>query len=140
MAIGAGQIGLPTQGAVVTSANAIAAADAGNVSGDYCQLRGTIQPVDPQAPAITFAVNLPDAWNRKVIHFGGGGFDGVLIDGTEPVRFGPADKPTPLALGYATFGDDAGHQSSSITDVWGWWRACMALASGSSSSTSRRSS
>ncbi|VTU33154.1 tannase/feruloyl esterase family alpha/beta hydrolase [Variovorax sp. PBL-E5] len=116
MAIGAGQIGLPTQGAVVTSANAIAAADAGNVSGDYCQLRGTIQPVDPQAPAITFAVNLPDAWNRKVIHFGGGGFDGVLIDGTEPVRFGPADKPTPLALGYATFGDDAGHQSSSITD------------------------
>jgi feruloyl esterase len=40
----------------------------------------------------------------------------VLIDGTEQVRFGPPDKPAPLALGYATYGDDGGHQSSSITD------------------------
>ncbi|PMW46713.1 tannase/feruloyl esterase family alpha/beta hydrolase, partial [Pseudomonas sp. GW456-11-11-14-LB2] len=63
-----------------------------------------------------FAVNLPEEWNQKTIHFGGGGFDGVLIDGTEVIRFGPAGKPAPLALGYATYGDDSGHQSSSITD------------------------
>lgn len=112
----AAQIGLPTQGASVSSATSVAATDAGNTLGDYCRVRGTIAPVDPQAPAITFAVNLPAQWNHKAIHFGGGGFNGTLIDGTEPLRFGPAGKPAPLALGYATFGDDGGHQSSSITD------------------------
>ncbi len=114
--ITAAQIGLPTQGASVTSATPVAATDAGNSRGDYCRVRGSILPVDPTAPAITFAVNLPEQWNRKAIHFGGGGFNGTLIDGTEPLRFGPAGKSAPLALGYATFGDDGGHQSSSITD------------------------
>jgi hypothetical protein len=109
-------ISLPTQGATVTSATPVAAADVGNTLGDYCRVRGTIQPVDPSAQLINFAVNLPEKWNQKTIHFGGGGFDGVLIDGTEVIRFGPADKPAPLALGYATYGDDSGHQSGSITD------------------------
>jgi pimeloyl-ACP methyl ester carboxylesterase len=109
-------ISLPTQGATVTSATPVAAGDAGNTLGDYCRVRGTIQPVDPSASVINFAVNLPEKWNQKTIHFGGGGFDGVLIDGTEVIRFGPAGKPAPLALGYATYGDDSGHQSGSITD------------------------
>ena len=109
-------ISLPTQGATVTSATPVAAGDAGNLLGDYCRVRGTIQPVDASAGVINFAVNLPEKWNQKTIHFGGGGFDGVLIDGTEVIRFGPAGKPAPLALGYATYGDDSGHQSSSITD------------------------
>ncbi|SET21397.1 tannase/feruloyl esterase family alpha/beta hydrolase [Variovorax sp. OV084] len=109
-------ISLPTQGATVTSATPVAAGDVGNTLGDYCRVRGTIQPVDPASQVINFAVNLPEKWNQKTIHFGGGGFDGVLIDGTEVIRFGPADKPAPLALGYATYGDDSGHQSGSITD------------------------
>lgn len=115
-AIAAAQIGLPSGGAQVVSATGHAASDAGNTLGDYCAVRGTIQPVDPNAPVINFAVNLPTAWNGKGIHFGGGGFNGRLIDGTEPIRFGPATKPAPLALGYATWGDDSGHQSGSITD------------------------
>jgi feruloyl esterase len=109
-------ISLPTQGATVVSATPVAAAAAGNQLGDYCRVRGTIQPVDASAGLINFAVNLPEKWNQKTIHFGGGGFDGVLIDGTEVIRFGPAGKPAPLALGYATYGDDSGHQSGSITD------------------------
>ena len=109
-------ISLPTQGATVTSATPVAASDAGNTLGDYCGVRGTIRPVDPNSQSINFAVNLPEKWNQKTIHFGGGGFDGVLIDGTEVIRFGPAGKPAPLALGYATYGDDSGHQSGSITD------------------------
>ncbi|MGJ7528077.1 tannase/feruloyl esterase family alpha/beta hydrolase [Variovorax sp. GB1P17] len=109
-------ISLPTRGATVISATAVAAGAAGNQLGDYCRVRGTIQPVDPASQLINFAVNLPEKWNQKTIHFGGGGFDGVLIDGTEVIRFGPAGKPAPLALGYATYGDDSGHQSSSITD------------------------
>ncbi|WP_280815528.1 tannase/feruloyl esterase family alpha/beta hydrolase [Variovorax sp. TBS-050B] len=109
-------IGLPTQGATVTSATPVAAGEAGNTLGAYCRVRGTIEPVDPSSQRIHFALNLPVQWNRKTIHFGGGGFDGVLIDGTETLRFGPAGKPAPLALGYATYGDDSGHQASSITD------------------------
>ena len=112
----ASDISLPSGGATITSATAVAAGDAGNLHGDYCKLRGTIAPVDASSPAINFALNLPASWNRKTIHFGGGGFNGNLIDGTEPLRFGPAGKPAPLALGYATYGSDSGHQSSSITD------------------------
>lgn len=112
----ASEIGLPSGGATITSAAAVAAGDAGNLYGDYCKVRGTIAPVNAASPVINFALNLPASWNRKTIHFGGGGFNGNLIDGTEPLRFGPADKPAPLALGYATYGSDSGHQSSSITD------------------------
>ncbi|SFN04046.1 tannase/feruloyl esterase family alpha/beta hydrolase [Variovorax sp. OV329] len=112
----ASDISLPSGGATITSAAAVAAGDAGNLYGDYCKVRGTIAPVDASSPAINFALNLPAGWNRKTIHYGGGGFNGNLIDGTEPLRFGPADKPAPLALGYATYGSDSGHQSSSITD------------------------
>jgi pimeloyl-ACP methyl ester carboxylesterase len=116
MQLGAAQIGLPTQGATVTTAVDVAANAPGNVLGAYCRVQGTIQPVDANAGVINFQLNLPQQWNSKVIQFGGGGFNGRVIDGTETVRFGPVDKPAPLALGYATFGDDSGHQSSSITD------------------------
>lgn len=112
----ASAISLPTGGATVTAAVAISATDPANTLGAYCQVRGSIQPVDASAQAIQFAVNLPLAWNGKTIQFGGGGFNGRLIDGTEPVRFGPPDQAAPLAMGYATYGDDSGHQSSSITD------------------------
>jgi len=114
--VAAADIGLPTGGAKVTEATAVAADAPGNLYGAYCKLRGEIAPVDSAASPIQFALNLPQNWNSKAIQFGGGGFDGRLIDGTEPVRFGPADKPAPLTLGYATYGDDSGHQSSSITD------------------------
>ncbi|WP_382159362.1 tannase/feruloyl esterase family alpha/beta hydrolase [Hydrogenophaga sp. ANAO-22] len=110
--LAAADLSLPTTGASVTAATYLT----GGTLGNHCQVRGAIRPVDPSAPDIGFAVNLPTDWNGKAIHFGGGGFNGRLIDGTEQIRFGPPDKPAPLALGYATFGDDSGHQSSSITD------------------------
>lgn len=114
--IAASSIGQPSSGATVASATLVAANAPGNLLGAYCKVRGTIAPVNTASPVIHFAVNLPESWNGRSIQFGGGGFDGILIDGTEQVRFGPPDKPAPLALGYATYGDDAGHQSSSITD------------------------
>ncbi|MDA7418653.1 tannase/feruloyl esterase family alpha/beta hydrolase [Xenophilus arseniciresistens] len=117
MSVEASRIGVASGGAVVTEATPVAAADAGNTLGEHCRVRGRIAPVNPGSPVIEFAVNLPRAWNGKAIHFGGGGFNGRLIDGTEPVRFGLPDKPAPLALGYATYGSDSGHQSSSITDA-----------------------
>lgn len=117
MSVEASRISLASGGAVVTEATPVAAGDTGNLLGDHCRVRGRIAPVNAGSPMIEFAVNLPLAWNGKAIHFGGGGFNGRLIDGTEQVRFGPPDKPAPLALGYATYGSDSGHQSSSITDA-----------------------
>lgn len=116
MAVPAAQLALASGGATVTGATLIAADAPSNTLGEYCQVRGAIAPLDPAAPSILFAVNLPTQWNGKGIQFGGGGFDGKLIDGTETVRFALPDDPAPLARGYATWGDDSGHQSSSITD------------------------
>jgi Tannase and feruloyl esterase len=79
---------------------------------EYCKVLGNINPVDPAVPKIKFQVNLPANWNRKAMMFGGGGYNGVLAIGLANVPAGPADKPAPLARGYATFGSDSGHQAS----------------------------
>ncbi|WP_027210049.1 tannase/feruloyl esterase family alpha/beta hydrolase [Burkholderia sp. WSM2232] len=110
LSLPASSIGEPTSGATITSATLT------ETSGEYCKVNGAIAPVDPAAPSINFQVNLPTNWNRKALHYGGGGFDGTLITGVESLDMAPAGSATPLANGYATFGDDSGHQSSSITD------------------------
>lgn len=116
MSIGSAAIALPTHGAVVDTATFYASTDANNPYGAYCALRGHVKSVDLAAPDIYFAVNLPNNWNSKAIHFGGSGFDGHVIDGTEQVRLSGANSVPPLAQGYATYGDDAGHQAAEITD------------------------
>ena len=113
MAIKSAAIGMPTTGAVVTSAVVVPAAGAGVAAvADYCKVLGDINPVDPAAPKIKFQVNLPSNWNGKALMFGGGGYNGVLATGLANVPAGPTDKPTPLARGYATFGSDSGHQAN----------------------------
>ena len=113
MAIAAASIGLPTTGAVVTSAVVVPAAGTGVTAvADYCKVLGDINPVDSNAPKIKFQVNLPANWNRKAMMFGGGGYNGVIATGIGNVPAGPADKPAPLARGYATFGSDSGHQAN----------------------------
>ncbi|SAL12213.1 tannase and feruloyl esterase [Caballeronia udeis] len=111
--IAAASIGAPSNGATVASATLVAAS---STSGEYCQVNGTIAPVDATAPNINFEVNLPTAWNKKALQYGGGGFDGTLINGLAALDMAPAGSSTPLARGYVTFGDDSGHQSKSITD------------------------
>ncbi|MDB5830469.1 MAG: tannase [Caballeronia sp.] len=111
--IAATSIGAPSNGATVASATLVAAS---STSGEYCQVNGTIAPVDATAPNINFEVNLPTAWNKKALQYGGGGFDGTLITGLAALDMAPAGSSTPLARGYVTFGDDSGHQSKSITD------------------------
>ena len=113
LAIAAKAIGLPTTGAVVTSAVIVPAAGTGVLAlADYCKVTGDILPVDPAAPKIKFQVNLPANWNRKAMMYGGGGYNGVLATGLANVPAGPIDKPGPLARGYATFGSDSGHQAN----------------------------
>ena len=113
MTIAAASIGLPTTGAVVTSTQATPAAGTGATAvGEYCKVLGEINPVDGNAPKIKFQVNLPEAWNKKAMMFGGGGYNGTIAAVTGNVPAGPVDKPTPLGRGYATFGSDSGHQAN----------------------------
>ena len=113
MAIPPTAIGLPTTGAVVTSSALVPAAGAGVAAvADYCKVLGDINPVDARAPKIKFQVNLPANWNSKAVMFGGGGYNGIIATGVGNVPAGPADKPAPLARGYATFGSDSGTRAT----------------------------
>jgi feruloyl esterase len=113
----ASQIGLPTGGATVTAATAVKSSDSGNTNGDYCKVTGTIAPDATVAatgtPVINFQLNLPETWNGKSVHMGGGGYNGTVVTGTTAVSFAPGSVP--LAQGYATFGSDSGHVGNSAT-------------------------
>ena len=107
------QIGLPTLGATVTSSTLVASS---GVLTEYCQVLGTIAPVDPsKGDPISFRVNLPSTWNTKAMHFGGGGYNGTVVAGTGLAPSAPPDATPPLALGYVTFGSDSGHTSAAGT-------------------------
>ena len=103
--VAAREITLPTKGARITDASL-----ANDANGQFCKVLGAIAPVDSTAPAINFEVNLPTTWNGKALQFGGGGFDGTLVNGLTVERFGAPTDPTPLKKGYVTFGSDSGHQ------------------------------
>jgi hypothetical protein len=112
MAIPTSSIGLPTSGATVTAANSVAASGSGVTAVPaHCLVSGTIAPVDILAPGIKFQVGLPANWNRKVVMFGGGGFNGTIPSVRSNVPNGPTDQATPLGRGYATFASDSGHQA-----------------------------
>ncbi|MBL8339983.1 MAG: tannase/feruloyl esterase family alpha/beta hydrolase [Rubrivivax sp.] len=78
----------------------------------HCRLVGRIAPVDPKAEPIRFQVNLPVEWNGRSVQFGGGGFNGVLINGLALVPGARYDTPGPLAQGYVTVGTDSGHRNT----------------------------
>lgn len=104
-------IGLPTRGAIITDASFVAAAAPRNRNGDYCRLVGVIKAQLDTTPDIRFEVNLPARWNGRALQMGGGGYNGVIVSGTEPTAFAPAASP--LSIGYATFGSDSGHVGNS---------------------------
>jgi feruloyl esterase len=102
---------LPTGGAKVASATSVKSSETGNTNGDYCRVLGTISPDAPAVvtgtPDIKFQLNLPESWNGKSVHMGGGGYNGIVVNGTTGISFAPGSVP--LAQGYATFGSDSGH-------------------------------
>ncbi|HKA41322.1 MAG TPA: tannase/feruloyl esterase family alpha/beta hydrolase [Burkholderiales bacterium] len=117
--IAPGDIGLPSGGATIAfAAMATVPADAAkpDVKRDYCKVLGAVQPVDPAAPPVNFQVNLPVQWNGKAVQYGGGGSNGVLITGLNPLRDARADSPVPVARGFATWGTDAGHDNRKLAE------------------------
>jgi feruloyl esterase len=122
-------IGLPTRGATIESATLFAPSPEAPTSPlpfvppppeavivpampEHCRVLGRIEPVDPQAPAIRFEVNLPSDWNGRSLQLGGGGFNGVLITGLALPPDARIDRPGPLAHGFVTVGTDSGHQNA----------------------------
>src|SRR3977135_2729381 len=82
--IPASEIGLPSGGATITSAQmGTASADPlkPGATRDYCKVLGAVLPIDPNAPPVNFEVNLPADWNHKAVQYGGGGANGGLITG-----------------------------------------------------------
>ena len=116
-------IGLPTGGAVVTSAQQVD----DSATGVYCELQGTIRPIDPAAPDIQFRLNLPQVWNGKAVQMGGGGFDGRVPPATNSMFADPA-LATTLKRGYATFSSDSGHGAQPGQDAAAFALNAEALA------------
>lgn len=77
----------------------------------FCRILGRIAPVDSTAPPILFQLNLPAQWNGRSVQYGGGGFNGVLINALALPPAQRFDTPTPLAQGFITVGTDSGHQT-----------------------------
>ena len=115
-AIPATAIGLPTQGAVVQTAAAVAANAEGNSNGAYCKVTGIVKPRNPTSPNLEFEVNLPVAWNRRALQMGGGGYDGTLVTGLTGFTLQPATVENPLKQGFVTLGSDGGHKSAAGFD------------------------
>lgn len=112
MSISASAIGKPTSGALVQSANLVAADAAGNAYGEYCAVTGVVFPASAGAPTMEFQVNLPTDWNGKALQMGGGGYNGTLVTGLGPFTSQPKGTPDPLARGYVTLGGDGGHKGN----------------------------
>ncbi len=108
-AYAAAVMSLPQAGARIAKAEWIAP---GGPVRAYCKVTASIAPVDPAAPPILVAVNLPDQWNRRAVQFGGGGLNGVLVDGLSQQIHAAPSEPTPLAQGYVTLGTDGGHPAA----------------------------
>ena len=70
---------------------------------EYCEVKGRI------FPETDFAVRLPTAWEGRLVHFGGGAWDGVL---------GGADR-TSLNLGFAGSASNGGHNGSPLSGAFG---------------------
>jgi feruloyl esterase len=103
-------IGLPTSGAAVQTAVVVSASAPGNANGDYCKVTGIVKPQNPSSPNLEFEVNLPLAWNRRVLQMGGGGYDGSLVTGLGAATMQPAGVANPLKQGFVTLGTDGGHK------------------------------
>jgi len=110
MTIPASAIGLPTGGAVVQAAVAVKATDDKNANGDFCKVTGQIRNATSSMAVFEFEVNLPNAWNRRALQMGGGGYDGNLVTGLGAYTLQPAGQDTPLKQGYVTLGSNGGHR------------------------------
>ena len=70
----------------------------------YCDVSATV------TPQTDVEVRLPDVWNNRYLHFGGGGFDGRIPNLNSPVM----SSGNPLSQGFAVVGSNGGHRAASF--------------------------
>ena len=97
--IEAADIGEPTSGATLTTFNW------SESPVPYCDVRGAIHPVDPEAPPINFRVSLPATWTHRAAQYGGAGLNGSVVGTTGNIT-----------QGWVGLGSDSGH--SFATPNW----------------------
>ncbi len=85
----------------VTEAAAVPAG-AGTIKVAHCRVAGVI------GTEIKFSLLMPDAWNRKFLMGGGGGFVGTVQNQAQSV----------VNAGYATAGTDTGHAGGTTDATW----------------------
>ncbi|MGE4340001.1 MAG: tannase/feruloyl esterase family alpha/beta hydrolase [Pigmentiphaga sp.] len=105
--------GLPVADTTVLSAELVPARPASESAmaiPAYCEVVGTMGKhvgVDGNSYATTFRMRMPmEAWNGRFYMYGGGGTNGYLSDGLG----------APLAQGFATIGNDGGHDNTKHFD------------------------
>jgi feruloyl esterase len=91
-------------GVQITTAAAVQPTDAQRAAGraPVCRVAGLI------GTETHFVALLPDNWNRRFMMGGGGGFVGAVDNNAQ----------ASVNAGYATAGNDAGHQGNAITAGW----------------------
>lgn len=115
---------LPTGGAVITAVDFVKDGE-GMVkwpTGDFIRVSGVIHPADPSAYDIMFMMGLPLEWNEKLLQYGGGGLDGVVMPVEMPFPGRSFFTPPPMMDGYVVAGCDGGHQidsENSFDCSWG---------------------
>lgn len=100
----ASAVGLPTNGAAVTSSVLSPATDA---MPEFCEVAIEIASLDSAAQPIKVVLALPSVWNERLMFHGGGGWNGTLASLT--INGALHSGPVSIQRGYAVYRTDAGH-------------------------------
>lgn len=99
----------PYGGAIITSATMVPATGS---TPAYCRVTATLgKDTDPQKE-MDIEVWLPDHWQKRLLHLGGGGFDGTIPFQSYPPAFIPNYVEKPLQNGFALAGSNGGHRAN----------------------------
>lgn len=99
-----------------TSVEAVPAGD--ELGAAVCRVRGRMAErtgAAGAAYALSFELNLPEAWNGRYVHQFNGGNDGVVKPATGALQSGTG-AVTPLARGFAVVSSDAGHDGAAFPE------------------------
>ena len=98
----------PYGGAFITSAAMVPAA--GSLPA-YCRVTATIGKNTDLRKEMDIEVWLPENWQKRLLHLGGGGYDGTIPFESYPPAFRPNYIEKPLQHGFALAGSNGGHRA-----------------------------
>jgi feruloyl esterase len=106
---------VPYGGAVITGATMVPASA---TLPAYCMVTATVGKNTDTDPQMDIEVWLPETWHKRLLHIGGGGFDGVM--GIENAMANPVFRSNyvekPLQNGFALAASNGGHRGANSID------------------------